>query len=180
MAGSRTPYLLSKYHIPLLWLGLFSRNDIRDVEDDYNKGVFWPYLVKRRQDALALLASRVDIIEKAFPGLQRVWLDQFLSLVNGTPLEFVHLDTSAIGGSINVFGATWKKELEAFLSIFDQPQKETKGIFNRLFWARQSKPGWAQFNKRFASAYAGDRAYEPWPYCGGSGTEEEMEWEKTS
>jgi hypothetical protein len=51
-----SPYLLSKYHLPILWLGLF---DARDIEDDAHSQEptdVWPY--KRTEAAAALLGSR--------------------------------------------------------------------------------------------------------------------------
>jgi hypothetical protein len=158
------PYLLSKYHIPLLWLALFSDRDIRDVEDP-DDGALWPYLVKRRQDAVEMLHSRIDVIESAFPGLQRRWVDQFMALLNTSAFGFVHLATSEIG-SMSYSGPEWREKLATLLDVFDR--------------ASAGNPAWAPLNELFEPAYTGDAAGKPWSYCGGSGTGEEMEWEKTS
>ena len=170
------PYLLSKYHIPLLWLALFSGSDIRDVENQ-DDGSLWPYLVKRRQDAVEMLHSRAGAIKSAFPGLQRQWVDQFTSLLNTSPFEFVHLATSDIGGMSHT-GPDWREKLEALLSAFDQAK--TNEIVGNSLSTSAANQGWAHFNELFEPAYTGDAAGEPWPYCGGSGTREAMEWEETS
>ena len=175
LIGCPTPYLLSKYHIPLLWLALFSDSDIREIENQ-DDGALWPYLVKRRQDAVELLRSRMDVIESAFPGLQRLWVNQFISLLKTSPLEFVHLATSDIGG-MYCSGPEWRKELETFLSIF--ARAGTNEVVRSSLSTSAAKRGWAHFNERFGPAYTGDAAREPWPYCGGSGTEEAMDWEKS-
>ena len=177
LSRSATPYLLSKYHIPLLWLALFSSNDIREGDIE---GEAWPYMVKGRHEAIALLRSRTAFMEQTFPGLEHSWVEQFDALLTGTPLEFVHLETCDIGALMCANGDEWRGELQEFLRIFDPRQSSSETFPERLLYKSPQGPAWDKFITRFASAYAVDTPHEPSLYCGSSGADEDMEWEEPS
>ena len=52
-----SPYLLTKYQLPIAWLALYDQSDIRElsIDDSQEK---WPYLIRSKKSALALLRSR--------------------------------------------------------------------------------------------------------------------------
>ena len=173
---SAHPYLVSKYHVPLLWLALFATTDIVDGVPDDNEEA-WPYLVKSKSAALALLSSRGSVLAESFPALKPIWLQQFTSMVQRTGAEYIHLDTSDIGAMADR-ADSWRLSLEAMLRIFSVPPfSPAKSLVGRLLGLKNRSREWQVFNRLLGSAFSGADANEPWVYCGASGTDEEFEWE---
>jgi hypothetical protein len=171
-----SPHLLSKYHVPLLWLALFEPRDIVLIaqEEDDDR---WPYLVKTRTEALQLLASREQAIVTRFPSLKREWLAQFKALLERSPFEYVHLDTSDVGSMV-CSGEEWHSKLQSMLSIFsNEPSSPQPSFLGKLLRRPSAIDGWAIFNSMLGPAFEGEAGEKPWPYCGGSGTNELMPWE---
>lgn len=161
--SSSSPYLLSKYHVPVFWLALFAQADML-VAPDEDTGDTWPYLVAPRGDAVARFVDREQFIASSFPLCEAKWMAQFRSLLEQSRFEYVHLETSQIGAMV-CSGPEWQTELSAMLTIFDEPRRSA---------------GWSVFNSRFADAYADSKGKVPWPYCGGSGTDQVMPWESSA
>jgi hypothetical protein len=171
-----SPYLLSKYHLPILWLGLFDTRDIDDDAHSQEPTDVWPYLVKRTEAAAALLGSRWSFLSKHFPVLQSRWRDQFLSVLRDSGFEYVHLDTHQIGSRV-VTGTEWRRELEVMLGMFSAETPVPQGWLGRLLRRPSPQSPLALYNVRFGSRYDGDERSEPWAYCGASSTDETMPWE---
>ena len=157
-----SPYLLSKYHVPLFWLAMFDREDFSERKESDDPDEIWPYLAKKTIQAMASLEARRATLLSDFPRIDPIWLDQFVSLLAQTDFDYVHLDTRQIGG-MNFTGPEWRESLESMLGIFET--------------GPASQAGWRAFNSSFFSAYSGTNGTEPWSYCGASGTEELMPWE---
>ncbi|QNK68965.1 hypothetical protein [Variovorax sp. PAMC26660] len=177
-----SPYLLSKYHVPLFWLAMFDGEDIADRRESEEPDDVWPYLAKKRAQAIAMLDTRRPRLISHFPGMDPVWLNQFASMLARTPFEYVHLDTSQIGGMVGT-GPEWRQSLETMLGIFEvepPPPVRQRSFIGRLFRTANEPPpppSWRLFNASFGGSYTGTRGTQPWPYCGGSGTDEAMPWE---
>ncbi|HET7154387.1 MAG TPA: hypothetical protein VFI87_03360 [Hyphomicrobiaceae bacterium] len=172
-----SPYLLSKYHVPLLWLALFDPKDIVDIPVDGGEDVN-PYLVKARDEAVVMLTSREPWLLSNFKNLKSLWVSQFKAVLEGADFDYVHLDTSDIGSMVGS-GEEWKSLLGKILRMFSEqvPQEASPGLFGRLFAKPKEQTSWDVFNQRLGSAFNGDRGAQPWPYCGASGTDETMPWE---
>jgi len=143
-------------------------------------GEAWPYMVKRRLEAIALLQSRTAFMERTFPGLEHSWVEQFEARLTMTPLEFVHLETCDIGAMMCADGEEWRGELQEFLHIFDPRQSESSSFHERMLYKSPQGPAWDKFITRFAAAYGVDMPHEPWLYCGASCADEDAEWEEPS
>jgi hypothetical protein len=172
-----SPYLLSKYHLPILWLGLFDTPDIDDDAHSQEPTDVWPYLVKQTKEAAVLFGSRWPFLSKHFPALESQWHDQLLSMLRDSRFEYVHLDTHQIGSMV-VTGPEWRRELEVMLEMFSSETSPAQGLLSRLLRKPSPRsPALMLYNMRFGARYDGDRRSEPWAYCGASGTDEAMPWE---
>jgi len=175
LEGSESPYLLAKYHVPILWLALFQPTDI--VDKVIEGGETWPYLVKDKQEAATLLSSREEFLLSNFPFMRPEWLTQFNSLVLQTNLRYVHMDSSDVGTMDGDGPESWRSCLETMLSMFsvETPPKPTS-LLGRLFRRTPTDPG-LELSLCIGSSYRGKDGKQPWAYCGGSGTNEPMPWE---
>jgi len=176
-----SPYLLSKYHVPLFWFALFSPEDISEHKESDEPDDVWPYLSKRRVRAMDMFNARRAALMIHFPQIAPLWADQFAALLAQTHFEYVHLDTRQIGGMIHT-GPKWRQALETMLDIFESappPAPVPRSFLGRLFRTPEppGSPGWYLFKTHFSGSYAGTRGAEPWPYCGSSGTDNPMPWE---
>src|SRR6185369_212892 len=173
-----SPYLLSKYHVPLLWLALFEPKDITVIpeEDGVESRV---YLVKDRTEAIRALETREAALLARFPKLKPLWLAQFKTLLEQTPLQYVHADTNEIGGMVGT-GTEWQSTLQKMLGIFSTPSGPAPSFFDKLLGRLRASGSWAVFNKLLGTAFHGSAGDEPWPYCGGSATDVPMAWEPES
>ena len=180
LQSSGSPYLLSKYHIPLLWLALFRSADIVSLKDEDGEEE-WPYLVAERESALLLLGTREGFLQSNFPSLDLSWLQLFKSLLEQTPFKYVHVDTSQIGGMVGS-GHEWHRELELILGMFSPAPAPPPTFLEKLLRIQTQSKGreWSLFDKRLGSVFQGASAKEPWAYCGSSGTDDEMAWEDDS
>lgn len=157
------PYLLSRYHLPLLWLALYRRENLTEVPEPSEPANLWPYLVAPRTEALATLAARRELLVLHFPSMKPLWFDQFTAMLEQTPFAFVHLDTMDIG-SVLYAAPQWRQVLEALLGIFETD-------------AFQAEAGWQQFHAGYSGPYEGESATKPWTYCGGGGAGSSMPWD---
>jgi hypothetical protein len=173
-----SPYLLAKYHVPLFWLALFERDDIVDVRDEAT-GEAWPHLVKARTAAAALFSSRQAFVQSRFPSLRSVWQQQFEQFLLRTPFEYVHVDTSQIGAMIGS-ASQWRADLETMLGLFSENPSATRrpSFLGKLFYKWAPSPAWELFQMRLGPAFEGANGQEPWPYCGESGTDESVPWQR--
>lgn len=178
LEGSDSPYLLAKYHVPILWLALFQPSDLIDrVIDD---GETWPYLVKDRQDAAALLSSRESFLLSNFPLLKPEWLTQFKTLVSQSDFRYVHMDSSDVGTLDPGGPESWRNYHETALGMFSvaAPPKPTS-LLRRLIRRPPPNPG-LELCRGIGSPYRGKEGRQPWRYCGGSATNDAMPWEADS
>ena len=161
--------------MPLLWLALFEPKDLLAIpeEDGEDSRV---YLVKDRVEAIRTLESREALILARFPKLKPLWLAQFKTLLEQTPLQYVHADTSSVGRMVGT-GTEWQSTLEKMLGIFSTPSGPPPSFFDKLLGSLRASGSWAVFNKLLGPAFHGRGGNEPWPYCGGSATDVPMPWE---
>lgn len=173
-----SPYLLSKYHVPLFWLALFEPTDVRGIPTEDGEDID-PYLVRNRKRACALLESRGPWLVENFRGIKPLWLSQFRAVLEAPAFHYVHVDSSEVGSMMGT-GEEWRSALEEMLGIFSvaPPEASPSGFFGRLFGGPMERSSWNVFNRMLGPAFNGDQGNEPWPYCGASGTDESMSWER--
>jgi hypothetical protein len=157
------PYLQSRYHLPLFWLAMYEQRDLTVLTADEN-GEAWPYLVKRRLDAIEMLASRESWLVSHFPTLDRAWLNAFQSMLSQNSSDYVHFDTSDIGGMVGS-AEDWLPKLSAYLKIFDVPQDQ-----------EDQNESWRIF-RQIEGSFSGASARESWAFCGTS-DDGNMDWER--
>jgi hypothetical protein len=163
LSDSNEPYLQSRYHLPLFWLAMYEQRDLTVLTADEN-GDAWPYLVKRRLDAIEMLASRESWLDSHFPRLDRAWLNAFQSMLSQNSSDYVHFDTSDIGGMLGS-AEDWLPKLSAYLKIFDVPQDQ-----------EDQNESWRIF-RQIEGSFSGASAHESWAFCGTS-DDGNMDWER--
>jgi hypothetical protein len=151
-----SPYLQSpSYQIPALWLALFEPKDLLDVQREDGDESF-PYAVKRRTDAILVLAQRSEVLRQALPSLRQEWFEQFQVVLESASFEYVHMDTSDIGQMAGSWDA-WKESLVSMLQPLVKPNPE-------------SLQSWVE------AVIPEESTNMSWSYCG-SGGDEPMPWE---
>jgi hypothetical protein len=163
LADPNEPYLQSRYHLPLFWLAMYEQRDLTVLTADEN-GDAWPYLVKRRLDAIEMLASRESWLVSHFPTLDRAWLKAFRSMLSQISSDYVHFDTADIGGILGS-AEDWLPNLSAYLKIFDVPREQ-----------EDLNESWRIF-RQIEGSFSGANAHESWAFCGTS-DDGNMDWER--
>ena len=88
-------------HVPLLWWGLFRKNDLRtetfEAHGEEQVG-FAP--VCEKGNALEQLQNAVPVLANAFPKLKRLeeWAEQFTRYVNGIKYKYLTIEWGGIEG----------------------------------------------------------------------------------
>lgn len=171
-----SPYLLSKYHLPIAWLALFEQSDIQELPID-DSGEKWPYLIRSKEPALTLLRLRQRWISSHFPEFDPQWLSAFINYLDTAPFEYVHLDTSDIG-SMGHGGSEWTKEMTTLLGSFadSSPPSTIESPADDNISAELSS--WKTYCAFFGNAYAPPQCDLPYCYVGGSGRAVSAPWEE--
>jgi hypothetical protein len=173
---SDSPYLLSKYHLPIAWLALFDQSDIQELPID-DSGEKWPYLIRSKESALTLLRLRQQWLSSHFPLLDPQWLSAFINYLDTAPFEYVHLDTSDIG-SMGHGGSEWTKEMRTLLGSFADsslPSTIESPADNNT---NAELSSWKTYCAFFGNAYASPKCDLPYCYVGGSGRAVSAPWEE--
>jgi hypothetical protein len=121
---------VSKYHVPLLWLALYSESDIKMCQEaSQHDAEFVPHLVCDTKDGLGRLLARQHILIAAFTEHLRPLLLEFHDVVLDADQKFVHLETMDIGG-MQATPDSWAEDLKSMLSAFDSPSPRNTGTFS--------------------------------------------------
>ena len=112
--------LMLNHHLPIVWLALFERANIKDIEIEEDEGP-WPYLVSELRPAKERLQARRPLLRSEFPSLKDVWIDQFADYLSSVAQTHLHLDANQLGSMVTGEGKEWRLELSRMLDMFDTP-----------------------------------------------------------
>ncbi|MEJ5152457.1 MULTISPECIES: hypothetical protein [unclassified Comamonas] len=162
--GNGSPYLLSEWHLPIVWLALFqpqdARIDLTSIRDGDRA-----YFATLRNEALSNLENRKAWIQAAVPNLDVEWLDSFTKFLTTCKLPWVHVQPLSFyeDGSAPSIEA-----LKDLLKIFSCPP-------NLLGTA--SSQGLNLYSAHFASQFDQTEKNIKLISLGYSGTEDLAEWD---
>lgn len=154
------PYLVSRYHLPLLWLALFDRSSLQPAVD--GEDAYEGYFAAPVDLAIHFLISRQAFLLGAFEHLDFVWLAQFKQFLLDAQHTYVHLDCREVAAG-QFTPAEWAVELSTVLEMFEKDPV-------------QAKNGLIRYRELFGMG-ASTKQKESWAFCGVSGTELPASWE---
>ncbi|MDR3002665.1 MAG: hypothetical protein LBV14_00375 [Acidovorax sp.] len=165
--SNNCPYLLSEWHLPIVWLALFQPQDARIDATSIRDGDR-AYFAARRHDAISNLEKRRPWIHAAVPGLDEVWLDSFTKFLMACEFSWIHVQPPPFceegsAPSIN--------ELRQLLAIFDTPPSSRGATAKDM--AGDQDLYRTCFPSQFNSAEADIKLIS----LGASGTDTLMTWE---
>lgn len=167
LESSRSPYLRSPSHLPIVWLALFQEKDTR-IDINCEKSRSRAYFAAKRGEAISNLEKRISWIRSAAPSLDEVWLLSFMRLLVNSKRSWVHVQPLTIerGGLVSSVDV-----LKQLLAIFDAPPIPLGADMQGS--AEESNLYRAHFSSRFNSA----ACQITFACLGASGTEALMAWE---
>lgn len=161
---NRSPYLLSEWHLPIVWLALFQPQDARtDLTAIRNRDQ--AYFATLRIEALSNLNERKVWLQTAVPNLNTVWLDSFANFLSLCELPWVHVqplpfDEDGSAPSIEA--------LKNLLKVFSCPPNSLGTASGRSL---------NLYSAHFASQFDQTAKNIKLISLGASGTEDLTEWE---
>ncbi|MPT12506.1 MULTISPECIES: hypothetical protein [Comamonas] len=167
LESNSSPYLLSEWHLPIVWVALFQPWDAR-IDATSIRDRDRAYFAAKRYDAITNLEKRRPWIRTAAPGLDEVWLDSFTEFLMACELSWVHVQPPPL---FEEGSAPSINDLRQLLAIFDIPQSSldatTKDVADDQDLYRTC------FASQFNSTEVDIKLFS----LGASGTDNLMKWE---
>ncbi len=161
--SNQSPYLLSEWHLPIVWLALFQPQDVRVDAASIRDGDR-AYFAALRHEALVTLENRRSWIQAAIPNLELRWLDSFAEFLSTCQLPWVHVQPANFakdGSAPNV------EALRNLLGVFSNNPQSMGAAPNG-----QQDLYSCHFSKQFDRTDGNIKLLS----LGGSGTSEPTDW----
>ena len=159
-----SPYLLSEWHLPIVWLALFQPQDVRiDLTSIQDRDR--AYFATLRDKALSNLEDRKAWIHTAVPHLNVEWIDSFAKLLTLCKLPWVHVQPLSFDEDGSAPSIEALKDL---LKIFSCPPNSLGTV---------SSEGLNLYGAHFARQFDQTEKNIKLISLGSSGTEDLAEWD---
>jgi hypothetical protein len=151
----------AKYHVPPLWLALYSPGDLRMCQESPGADAeVVPHLVCESSVALARLLSRADQLAAVFSEAARPVVADFHHELADAAQPFVHLETQDVG-TMSRGNEAWAEDLAVMLSAFeDNPSSPAPAGQKSGLSDEARSPGWQRYFSFFEKPPDGDTLAE--------------------